>query len=121
VSVVSTTYRVTTQDADGNFHVAEGVEDAPLKGDTFDYEHKEVRIGAVIRVEKLERHHDGTVDVSAVTEIGDTHHALERPEEGDELPAADEIAADPPDENNPPTSVTAAELPTAVPTGNPGY
>lgn len=95
MSKVKTTYNVTLQDADGNFRVATDVEDAPLKGDTFEYEHKEVRIGHVIRVERVDHHHDGTIEVSAVNEIGDTHHALEAPESGDELPDADELANDP--------------------------
>lgn len=97
------TYNVTMQDADGNVSIAEGVEnDAPLKGDTFEYEHKEVRVGTVIRVERVTTDKDGNVSVEAVTEIGDSHYALEEPEVGDELPEVAELTDTPPDDDNPP-------------------
>ena len=98
------TYNVTSQDADGNFHVAEGVTDAPLKGDTFEYEHREVRVGHVVRVERVTIDEDDNVEVENVTELGDTHHRLEDPEVGDELPTPDELAEDPADEDRPPST-----------------
>jgi len=88
VSKSKVTYNVTSQDADGNFHVAEGVTDAPLKGDTFEYEHREVRVGHVVRVERVTIDEDDNVEVENVTELGDTHHRLEDPEARFELSLA---------------------------------
>lgn len=104
MSKVKTTYRVTTQDQEGNFSVEENVTDPPLKGDTFEYEHREVRVGSVQKVEQIDTHHDGSTEVTTITEIGNSHHVLEAPETGDEIPRADELAADPPDPDNPPST-----------------
>lgn len=94
MSKKSTTYRVTVQDQEGNFTVTEGVEDPPLKGDSFEYEHREVRIGQVTKVERIETDRDGVVTVSNVPTLGDTHHSFDdgQPDVTDDIPDPAELA-----------------------------
>lgn len=86
------TYRVTLQDAEGNFSTDIVEKNPPKKGETFEYEHREVRVGHVTKVEEIDS--DGNVTV--LTELGDLHHALEEPESGDEIPTPAELSNDPP-------------------------
>lgn len=92
------TFTVTSMLEDGTVVTETGVADPPLKGDSFEYEHSETRVGQVVRVESEKG--------EEVTELGDTHHELVEPDVGDDLPDTEELAADPVDEENPPTAKT---------------
>ncbi len=69
-------YTVTAMQEDGEIRTqtAEAKKglDVPKKGDSFEYEHHEVRIAQVIKV--VATYDDGTVVEQ--TELGDTHHAI---------------------------------------------
>lgn len=95
-------YDVTFSLEDGTFDLQQVDSDPPVKGESFEYEHKEVRIGQVHKVTAV---YDDESEVN-LTELSDAHHALEEPEDGDELPAVDELADDPKDEDNPPSDDT---------------
>ena len=88
------TFTVTSMLQTGEVLTETGVSDPPLKGDSFEYEHTEVRVGQVIRVESEKG--------EEATELGDTHHELVEPGVGDDIPESEELAADPVDEDNPP-------------------
>ncbi len=89
-------FRVTSMLETGEVVVSTG-DEAPKKGDSYEYEHTEIREGQVIKVEEIDD--DGNVTV--LTELSDLHHAIEEPEEGDEVPEAEELADDPVDEPEP--------------------
>lgn len=70
-------YTVTMQKEDGvsesqTVSAKDAPKTLPKKGDSFEYEHTEVRVGQITRV--VATHDDGTEEV--LTELGDTHHAL---------------------------------------------
>lgn len=75
-------YRVVISREDGTFETQEITtdEDPPKKGDSFEYEHREVRTSQIIRVTRLLD--DGTEEV--LSEIGDTMHPLAEAIEEDE-------------------------------------
>jgi prolyl-tRNA editing enzyme YbaK/EbsC (Cys-tRNA(Pro) deacylase) len=82
-----TSYDITVQDETGEMQSqtvdASDIDaDAtvPKKGDSFEYEHTEVRVGQVVKV--VANYDDGSVQT--LTELGDTHHALAVDAAGDE-------------------------------------
>ncbi len=83
------TYEVTTQNQDGDVSVqtADDVaaDDVPKKGDSFEYEHREVRVAQVTKVVEI----DADGNCKELTELGDTHHALTVPVEDEAVDVTD--------------------------------
>jgi hypothetical protein len=76
-------YEVTISLEDGTTRT-ETVEDperVPVKGESFEYEHREVRVGQITNVDRLEE--DGTV--THLTETSDAHHEIIEPDNGDDV------------------------------------
>lgn len=81
-------YRVTVMLEDGTSRTEELVnpDRIPVKGESFEYEHHEVRTGQVTRVEQVDE--DGNVE--QLTNLSEVHHEVVEPEAGDDV-ALDEV------------------------------